>query len=83
MASIHNEIQEQARINQEEWERPENWSVWGIYRSARDNRLWVSKCNAMGWTVNFAHRGSWWTLFGLFSVPLGLVVLVAWWSAFR
>jgi len=48
-------------MNQQEWERPENWTGWlGVYRSPRDTRTWVPKRNpALGWTLNFAHRGAW------------------------
>ena len=67
----------QERLNQQEWERPENWTGWSGYRSARDTRVWVPKRNdaACGWTLNFAHRAAWWSLLGLFTVPLGLVIL--------
>jgi uncharacterized membrane protein len=30
---------------------------------------------AMGWTLNFARRGSYWTMVGLLAVPLGMVLL--------
>ena len=68
---------DQARISQAEWERPENWSSWlGLYRSERDTRLFVPRRNpAMGWTLNTAHRAAWWTLLGLLTVPLGFVLL--------
>lgn len=67
----------QEPMNEQEWKRPENWTGWlGTYRSARDTRLWVPKRNpARGWTLNFAHRAAWWSLVGLFTVPLGFVVL--------
>ena len=67
----------QTRINQAEWERPENWPGWpGLYRSERDNRLFVPRRNpTMGWAINLAHRASWWTLLGLFTVPLGFLLL--------
>jgi hypothetical protein len=29
----------------------------------------------MGWTLNFARRGSYWTMIGLSAVPLGMVLL--------
>lgn len=64
-------------LNQQEWERAENWSGWlGLYRSGHDTRLWVPKRNpARGRTLNFAHRAAWWSLLGLFTVPLGVLVL--------
>jgi uncharacterized membrane protein len=75
----------QERINQQEWERPENWTGWlGTYRSAKDERVLVPKRTAaLGWTLNFAHRAAWWFLLGLFTVPIGLVVLVLFRRLFR
>ena len=68
----------QELLNQQEWEDPQNWTGWlGSYRAPRDTRLWVPKKNpALGWTLNFAHRAAWFSLLGLFTVPLGLVVLI-------
>jgi uncharacterized membrane protein len=37
----------------------------------------------MGWTLNFAHRGAWWSLLGLCTVPIGLVILMALWWLFH
>jgi uncharacterized membrane protein len=70
-------MDDQEFINRQEWERPDNWTGWMcIYRSARDTRIWVPKRNpAMGLTLNFAHRGSWWSLLGLSIIPLGLILL--------
>lgn len=69
---------DQDGINREEWERPENWrGALGMYRSSRDTRLWVPKrAGWMGWTINTAHPQAWFTLLGLFSVPLGLLLLL-------
>jgi uncharacterized membrane protein len=69
-------VNAQDLINQQEWERPENWTGWlGTYRSERDERTWVPKRNpVMGWTLNFAHRNAWWWLLGPLIVPLGLLL---------
>lgn len=43
----------QDKINQEEWENPDNWS--SIYFSKKDSRTCVPKRNPKhGWTINFA-----------------------------
>ena len=75
----------QDATNDQEWSRPENWTGWlGSYRSERDTRLWVPKRNpAMGWTLNFARRGSYWTMVGLSAVPLGMVLLFVLLLTFR
>ncbi len=69
-------MDDQNAINQREWERLENWSWFGTYRSVRDSRLLVPK-RTWGWglTPNFAHRGSRWMVLGLSSVPLGFLLL--------
>ena len=74
---MRTESDNQARVNQAEWERPENWSGWlGTYRSVRDTRLFVPRrVPTRGWALNLAHRASWWTLLGLFTVPLGFLLL--------
>lgn len=68
---------DQDTINRQEWQRPENWrGPLGMYRSSRDTRLWVPKrMSWMGWTINMAHSQAWFTLVGLFSVPIGLLLL--------
>ena len=67
----------QDQINDAEWADARNWTGWlCIYSSKADNRIWVPKRNPrMGLTLNFAHRGAWWSLLGLSIVPLGLVLL--------
>ena len=65
----------QEAINQQEWERPNNWR-WLGYSSERDTRLWVPKRNPrLGWTINFAHPAGRWTCLGLFTVPIAFVML--------
>ena len=69
------EMETQQDVEQREWENPLNWSC-GIYRSARDPRIWVPKHNPrLGLTLNFAHRAAWWNLLGLATVPLGMGLL--------
>jgi hypothetical protein len=41
-------MEDQDAINEQEWALPENWSRFGVYRSARDMRLWVPKKNQEG-----------------------------------
>jgi len=68
--------------NESEWRDPKNWRArWiGIYVAPRDSRVWVPKrIPAMGWTLNFAHRASWWWLAGLLGVPM-LFVVKSWLS---
>ena len=38
---------------------------------------------ALGWTLNFAHRASWYWLAGLLGIPLVAVGLAAWLAAPR
>lgn len=77
-------MDDQDAINQQEWERDENWSALGIYRSARDSRVWVPKRNpAFGVTVNLAHRAGWFPLLGLSIVPVALILFVVLLRSFR
>jgi uncharacterized membrane protein len=63
-------------INEAEWRNPVNWS-WrgpmGLYASKRDTRLVVPKAvPAMGFTINFAHRGCAWFLVAITLLPVVL-----------
>lgn len=61
-----------------EWHQNKaNWK-WGMfYVNKQDPRVWLPKRNpVMGWTLNFAHRSSYWWLFGLTFFPLIPVLLV-------
>lgn len=68
---------DQKDINQEEWEKPTNWTGprWlSVYCSKRDSRVWVPKqIPALGWTVNLGQRGGVaWLVF----ILAGIVVVV-------
>jgi uncharacterized membrane protein len=78
-------MESQDRLNQEEWERPDNWSGWlGVYRSERDTRPWVPKRNAShGWTPNMAHREGRQFLLAMLIVPGALLLLLALTNLFR
>ena len=72
----------QDAINQREWNNPSNWALGIFYRSDDDSRWMVPKpdrgwggIRQSGWTLNFAHRRSWWMLLGLSIVPLGFTLL--------
>ena len=61
-----------------EWHQDlSNWK-WGMfYVNKQDPRVWLPKRNpVMGWTLNFAHRSSYWWLFGLTIFPLIPVLIV-------
>jgi uncharacterized membrane protein len=68
--------------NRAEWENPANWRGRGLfacYYAPRDPRVWVPKrIEALGWTLNFAHRASWYWLVGLVGLPLVVVGLTVW-----
>ena len=78
-------MEEQDRINQQEWQRPENWcGPLRTYCSPRDTRIWVPKRNpALGWTVNCAHRAGRWWLVGLFTVPIAFLLLLVLYQILR
>lgn len=72
---------EQQAINQSEWENPENWSgsIFGIYFSKKDSRVWVPKKPPwMGMTLNLAHpAGVRWLLFLLLLPTFILIGVIA------
>ncbi len=75
-------METQDAINQREWENAGNWAMGIFYRSDADIRWLVPKrprgwggIRQSGWTMNFAHRRSWWVMLGLSSVPLGFTLL--------
>jgi uncharacterized protein DUF5808 len=59
---------------QAEWENPGNWRL-SLYYAPRDSRVWVRKRNpTFGWTLNFAHRQSWFWLAVLVGLPVLLII---------
>jgi uncharacterized membrane protein len=66
----------QAEIDDKEWHRAANWhgGLLGVYASTRDSRVWVPKRRlGLGWTLNFGHRNTPWSLA---SMLVGSAVLV-------
>jgi uncharacterized membrane protein len=45
----------QDEINQQEWQKPQNWSLL-CYHSERDTRKLVPKRFGIGWTYNFGTK---------------------------
>jgi uncharacterized membrane protein len=59
------------------WQDPQYWTPPGIYRCPADPRLVVPKRRRWaGWTINFAHRGSWLVLLGSIVVAAGPILVV-------
>jgi hypothetical protein len=52
------------------WSDPANWTRGGLYRCADDHRLMVLKREGVGYTINIAHRRSWFLLGGLLVVSM-------------
>lgn len=68
----------QERINQAEWENPENWTdpKWlSVYFSKRDLRVWVPKrAPSLGWTINLGRPGGVaWLSVAVFGLPLLII----------
>jgi uncharacterized membrane protein len=68
---------DQKKINQSEWENPDNWSM-GLYFSKKDNRTWVPKQILwMGWTLNLGTKsGALWMIGLLIGIPVSIVLIV-------
>ncbi len=69
---------DQAEINEREWRDAENWhgGIFGVYRSARDSRVFVRKRTPwMGWTLNFARPQAALYVIGFLAFVATLVVL--------
>ncbi len=68
---------EQDRINREEWENPNNWTLpVGIYFSKHDSRWLVPKKNPLlGWTFNMGTQTGSWCFIGAFLIPI--IILAA------
>jgi uncharacterized membrane protein len=57
------------------WSDPAHWTRGGLYRCAADPRLMVLKRVGVGYTINIAHRGSWFVLIGLLGVAMAPLIL--------
>lgn len=70
-------------LNEAEWRNPANWT-WGVYRSARDTRVWVPKqIKWTGWTLNFAKPAAKWWMVVILSPALIVAGLCIALSAMR
>ncbi len=58
------------RQNDEFWK-------WGglIYNNPNDPAIWVDKRIGIGWTLNFAHKESWFIMMMILAIPLAFSVL--------
>jgi uncharacterized membrane protein len=61
-----------------EWKNPANWRWLGHhYVAPRDPRIWVRKRNPeRGWTLNFAHRPSWYWLTAILAIPIAILLIL-------
>jgi hypothetical protein len=57
------------------WSDPAHWTRGGFYRCAADPRLMVLKRVGVGYTINTAHRRSWFVLGGLLVVLISPLVV--------
>ena len=57
------------------WSDPVNWTPSGVYRCAADPRLMVIKREGVGYTINTAHRRSWFLLGALVVVSMAPLFL--------
>ena len=57
------------------WSDPAHWTRGSLYRCAADPRLMVLKRVGVGYTINIAHRRSWFLLIGLLMVAMSPSVL--------
>ena len=57
------------------WSDPAHWTRGGLYRCAADPRLMVLKRVGVGYTINIAHRWSWFVLIGLLGVAMAPLIL--------
>lgn len=56
-------------------ERPSPWRFGIFYYDPEDKRIWVPKRIAvLGWTLNFAHPGSWFIFAMIVAVIIGMEV---------
>ena len=58
------------RQNDEFWK-------WGImYNNPTDPAIWVEKRIDIGWTLNFAHKKSWFIIFMILAIPVAFWVFM-------
>ena len=56
------------RQNDEFWK-------WGIlYYNPNDSSIWVDKRFGIGWTLNFAHKESWFIMMMILAIPVAFLV---------
>ena len=59
-----------------EFDRQNNdlWK-WGIvYYNPNDPSVWVEKRFGIGWTLNFAHKESWFIIMIILAIPVAFLI---------
>ena len=59
-----------------EFDRQNNdlWK-WGIvYYNPNDPSVWVEKRFGIGWTLNFAHKESWFIIMMILAIPIAFLI---------
>ena len=59
-----------------EFDRQNNdlWK-WGIvYFNPNDPSVWVEKRFGIGWTLNFAHKESWFIIMMILAIPIAFLI---------
>ena len=48
---------------------------WGImYNNSNDLAIWAEKRAGLGWTLNFAHKESWFIIIMILAIPVAFLV---------
>lgn len=64
----------QSEINESEWSKPQNWSLYA-YRSRADNRFFVPKRRGFGVTINFGHKSALLYILGFTALILSPLII--------
>ncbi|HMI05206.1 MAG TPA: DUF5808 domain-containing protein [Pedobacter sp.] len=55
-----------------------NYWTWGVfYKNPNDPSIWVEKKSGFGWTVNFAHKISYFIVALIVGMPLWILLALA------
>jgi len=67
-------------MNEFNRQNPNFWKGYFIYINPNDPAIWVKKRSGLGWTLNFAHRKSYFIMGGILLAAAAIALISAYYK---